>query len=191
MQHGPSHAEVMWLEEEDQPCLVEVGARPHGGEGTFAELSTPGIGYNQLEATIWALVAPEKHRALPPRPGRLKVRLAWVCGWAGWVGALTALAVCVLGSVLGVGVGGGERRTENGPLPLLTQQLSPNTTTTRQQAHAREVTLVSREEGVLKGYPLLDRVRALPSFKSLEIKVQPGQRCVVWCCVVLLFFFFC
>lgn len=112
VQHGPSHAEVMWLEEEDQPCLVEVGARPHGGEGTFAELSTPGIGYNQLEATIWALVAPEKHRALPPRPGRLKVRLAWVCGWAGWVGALTALAVCVLGSVLGVGVGGGERRTD-------------------------------------------------------------------------------
>lgn len=28
----------MWLDEEDQPCLVEVGARPHGGEGTFTEL---------------------------------------------------------------------------------------------------------------------------------------------------------
>jgi hypothetical protein len=105
----------MWLEEEDQPCLVEVGARPHGGEGTFAELSTPAVGYNQLEATIWALVTPEKHRVLPSRPKRL-------------------------------------------------------------MAHAREVTLVAREEGVLKAYPLLERVRGLPSFKSLEMKVQPGQR---------------
>ena len=73
VKHGPSHAEVMWLDDEDQPCLVEVGARPHGGEGTFAELSTPGIGYNQLEATIWALVDPANHRALPSRPERLKV----------------------------------------------------------------------------------------------------------------------
>lgn len=73
------------------------------------------MGYNQLQATIWGLIAPEKHRALPSRPGRL-------------------------------------------------------------MAHAREVTLVAREEGVLKGYPLLDKVRALPSFKSLEIKCQPGQR---------------
>jgi hypothetical protein len=28
--NGPSHAEVMWLDNEDAPCLVEVGARPHG-----------------------------------------------------------------------------------------------------------------------------------------------------------------
>jgi hypothetical protein len=107
----------MWLEEENQPCLVEVGARPHGGEGTYILLSEPGIGYNQLEVTLWAMVDPAKHRALSPRPGRL-------------------------------------------------------------MAHAREVTLVSREEGVLKAYPLLDRVRALPSFQSLEIKVQPGERLV-------------
>lgn len=31
IREGPSHAEVMWLDHEDQPCLVEVGARPHGG----------------------------------------------------------------------------------------------------------------------------------------------------------------
>merc|ERR1719446_551578 len=29
--NGPSHAEVMWLEDENRPCLVEVGARAHGG----------------------------------------------------------------------------------------------------------------------------------------------------------------
>lgn len=28
--NGPSHAEVMWLDSEEAPCLVEVGARPHG-----------------------------------------------------------------------------------------------------------------------------------------------------------------
>ena len=33
--HSPSHAEVMWLDSCDEPCLVEVGCRPHGGEGTF------------------------------------------------------------------------------------------------------------------------------------------------------------
>lgn len=30
IRNGPSHAEVMWLDDENAPCLVEVGARPHG-----------------------------------------------------------------------------------------------------------------------------------------------------------------
>lgn len=114
IKEGPSHAEVMWLDSEDQPCLVEVGARPHGGEGTFTELSTPCISYNQLSVTLDALENNGKFELLPTRPKKLK-------------------------------------------------------------AHSREVTLVSREEGLLIAYPMLEEVRALQSYKSMEIKVLPGQ----------------
>jgi hypothetical protein len=48
IRNGPSHAELIWLEDENQPCLVEVGARSHGGEGTFMELTEKAIGYNQI-----------------------------------------------------------------------------------------------------------------------------------------------
>ena len=44
--HGPSHAEVMWLDGEDAPCLVEVGCRPHGGEGTFVDLVNQILGFS-------------------------------------------------------------------------------------------------------------------------------------------------
>jgi len=114
IKEGPSHAEVMWLDSEAQPCLVEVGARPHGGEGTFTELSTPCISYNQLSVTLDALEDNGKFELLPERPKKLK-------------------------------------------------------------AHAREATLVSREEGVLLAYPMLEEVRALQSYKSMEIKVLPGE----------------
>ena len=117
IKEGPSHGEVMWLEHEDQPCLVEVGARPHGGEGTFTELSTPGVGYNQLEITLDALEDNERFEQLPTRPRRLK-------------------------------------------------------------AHAREATLVSRHTGMLRAFPMLDAVRALPSYKSMELKAAPGDALV-------------
>ena len=70
--NGPSHAEVMWLQEEDQPCLVEVGARPHGGEGTFVELAQPAVGYTQLSVMIDALEDKgSRHSLLPTRPTKL------------------------------------------------------------------------------------------------------------------------
>lgn len=45
--------------------------RPHGGEGTFTELSTPGIGYNQLMVILDALEDNGRFEQLPTRPGRL------------------------------------------------------------------------------------------------------------------------
>ena len=58
VRHGPSHAEVMWLEKEDEPCLVEVGCRPHGGEGTFVDMVTPTIGYSKLDVMLDAIDKP-------------------------------------------------------------------------------------------------------------------------------------
>src|SRR3546814_2571579 len=47
---GPSHMEVIWTQ--DGPCLVEVGARCHGGEATWLNVVNECVGYNQLEATM-------------------------------------------------------------------------------------------------------------------------------------------
>jgi hypothetical protein len=50
------------------PCLVEVGTRCHGGEGSWQEIATEVVGYNQIDATFDAYVLPEKWAALPDRP---------------------------------------------------------------------------------------------------------------------------
>lgn len=115
VRHGPTHAEVMWLDGEDVPCLVEVGARPHGGEGTFMELVDPIIGYSQVSVMVDAVDRTYRFHRLPSRPARF--------------------------------TGG-----------------------------AVEVCLVARKEGKLAGYPLLDEVRKLRSFNSMEIKNAVGTR---------------
>jgi biotin carboxylase len=68
---GACHAEVMWLESENRPCLVEVGTRPHGAGGNFPQVCDPVIGYNQVDVTIDAYLAPEKFHPLPKRPADL------------------------------------------------------------------------------------------------------------------------
>jgi hypothetical protein len=50
------------------PCLVEVGTRCHGGEGSWQEIATEVVGYNQIDATFDAYVLPDKWAALPDRP---------------------------------------------------------------------------------------------------------------------------
>jgi biotin carboxylase len=58
--HGPSHMEVMVNTIVDpqtgavhyEPCLVEVGARTHGGEGTWLPVAKECVGYNQVQVTL-------------------------------------------------------------------------------------------------------------------------------------------
>lgn len=59
IQHGPSHMEVMLNTYTDDngkvvydPCLVEVGARCQGGEGTWLPVSVECVGYNQVTITV-------------------------------------------------------------------------------------------------------------------------------------------
>lgn len=47
---GPSHMEVMWCE--DGVCLVEVGSRCHGGEGTWIPVAKECIGYTMVDVTL-------------------------------------------------------------------------------------------------------------------------------------------
>ncbi len=77
VKHGPSHGEVMWTS--TGPCLVEVGCRPHGGEGTFVKLADGPIGYNQLSVMIDAHENRSKFYSLPDRPKKLKGSSMEVC----------------------------------------------------------------------------------------------------------------
>jgi len=67
---GPSHAEVMMTS--TGPCLVEVGARCHGGEGTWKPIADAAVGYNQMEATLDCYLDLEKFRRLPDVPESFK-----------------------------------------------------------------------------------------------------------------------
>ncbi|TFJ81609.1 hypothetical protein NSK_006860 [Nannochloropsis salina CCMP1776] len=83
IRNGFSHAEVMWLEGEaggaGAPCLVEVGARPHGGEGTFVSLTAEAIGYNQLSVALDLIRDPQALAGIPLLPPPLKAHAAEVC----------------------------------------------------------------------------------------------------------------
>lgn len=54
------------------PCLVEVGSRCHGGEGTWLPVVKECIGYSQLEAALNAHLRPDKFDAMPKYPTLMK-----------------------------------------------------------------------------------------------------------------------
>ena len=49
-------------------CLVEVGTRCHGGEGTWIPVVQECIGYSQLDATLNAFLRPDQFDAIPAVP---------------------------------------------------------------------------------------------------------------------------
>lgn len=69
--HGPSHAEIFVTR--DDIVLVEVGARIHGGHGTWKPLAQAAYGYNQIDETVNAYMRPDLFEALPPYPMELRV----------------------------------------------------------------------------------------------------------------------
>ncbi|CAK4085457.1 unnamed protein product [Aphanomyces euteiches] len=70
IRHGPGHAEIKFVRGE--PCLVEIGSRCHGGEGTYIPIVTPCIGYNQVGTTLDSYFDPEAFEKLPKMPYNLK-----------------------------------------------------------------------------------------------------------------------
>jgi hypothetical protein len=78
--HGPSHMEVMF-NETTGPCLVEVGSRCHGGEGTWVPVAEECLGYSQLDTNLNAFLRPDRFDALPFEPGmRLFAVFLCACG---------------------------------------------------------------------------------------------------------------
>mmetsp|Transcript_18867 Transcript_18867/g.58077 ORF Transcript_18867/g.58077 Transcript_18867/m.58077 type:complete len:487 (-) Transcript_18867:1755-3215(-) len=69
---GPSHMEIKVDPDSWEPCLVEVGARCHGGEGSWSSIARACVGYDQVDATLDAFSAsPKKFNALPTTPPAL------------------------------------------------------------------------------------------------------------------------
>jgi len=54
------------------PCLVEVGSRCHGGEGTWLPVVQECIGHSQVEAVLSCYLRPDRFDALPAAPRLLK-----------------------------------------------------------------------------------------------------------------------
>ena len=63
IRNGPTHGEVKWCRGE--PVLVEVGARCHGAEGVWQQISDAVYGYNQVQCTIDAYLNEKAFNTLP------------------------------------------------------------------------------------------------------------------------------
>jgi biotin carboxylase len=68
--NGPSHMELMYCA--DGPCLVEVGSRCHGGEGSWLPVAQECVGYTQVEACLSSYLRPDRFDMLPLVPTLLK-----------------------------------------------------------------------------------------------------------------------
>lgn len=67
VQNGPSHAEVMMMD--DGPCLVEMNCRAHGGDGNWRPLCLAlNGGYSQVEASVDAFLDSRQFQVMPDRP---------------------------------------------------------------------------------------------------------------------------
>jgi biotin carboxylase len=63
---GPSHMEIILTP--TGPCLVEVGSRCHGGEGSWLPIARECVGYTQLEVTLNAHLRPDSFDNIPKYP---------------------------------------------------------------------------------------------------------------------------
>lgn len=64
--NSSGHAEVKLTP--TGPCLIEVGARPHGGEGLFVSMADYCVGYSQLSGIRQSVLDEQAFMALPSLP---------------------------------------------------------------------------------------------------------------------------
>lgn len=69
IRNGPGHAELKYCNHE--PVLIEVGARCHGGEGTWLPMANQCNGQNQVDMFIDAYMDPEKFSSYTDKPTKL------------------------------------------------------------------------------------------------------------------------
>lgn len=190
MVHGPSHAEVMWLENEDAPCLVEIGCRyarprlrPFGfvfiyGYANKHIVSSPISPFNPIPLPLTLT-------HLRPHGGDgVHTELARRCiGYS----QLDAMLGLLLPSKEEEEERKGEDATPAGrtqhDISIATTAILPfDALPPRQprplQTHAEVVMLVAHRSGRLLGYPGLPTVRALRSF---QVKWWHVCACVCVC----------
>ncbi|ETV91713.1 hypothetical protein H310_13782 [Aphanomyces invadans] len=71
IRNGPGHAEIIWTKG-NEPCLVEVGARLHGRNGTDIPILMRSQGYSIASATLDAYFNPSAFHLLPQIPSNLR-----------------------------------------------------------------------------------------------------------------------
>jgi hypothetical protein len=154
IKHGPSHMEVMldnWGTAEAPeyvPCLVEVGARCQGGEGTWLPMAKECIGYTPVCVvySFYCVIV----LGIVPQPTVQSSILTRVSS-ANQVEV--ALDVYLEGA--------------------LWKTLQKDTYPKKKAA--REVDMVSRHGGIIRKLIGDAFIRALPSFRSLTWDVKPGD----------------
>jgi len=68
--NGPMHSEVKMTG--TGPCLVETGARCHGGEATWVPIADGCIGHNQINVSLDAFLRPDEYDKIPNKVTTLK-----------------------------------------------------------------------------------------------------------------------
>jgi biotin carboxylase len=69
IRNGPTHGEVKWFN--DEPVLVEVGSRCHGGDGLWVKIADECMGYNQAQLTCDVYSSQEVFDSSPPLVSRV------------------------------------------------------------------------------------------------------------------------
>ena len=91
--NGPGHAEIKMTA--TGPCLVEVGSRCHGGEGTWMTVAERCVGYTQVDATLDAYLDAEAFaEKYPAHPQQLLQHGKEVFLVSKFEGVLDALPGC-------------------------------------------------------------------------------------------------
>ena len=84
IRNGPSHAEIKW--HQNEPVLVEIGARCHGAEGSWVEICQEVYGLNQAACALKCFLDPAGFKEMPPAPhqrfgyGRVLFIVVNTCG---------------------------------------------------------------------------------------------------------------
>eukprot|EP00604_Paraphysomonas_vestita_P003162 CAMPEP_0174821084 /NCGR_PEP_ID=MMETSP1107-20130205/5372_1 /TAXON_ID=36770 /ORGANISM="Paraphysomonas vestita, Strain GFlagA" /LENGTH=904 /DNA_ID=CAMNT_0016037753 /DNA_START=302 /DNA_END=3016 /DNA_ORIENTATION=+ len=120
IRQGPSHMEVMWCGADANgqggyPCLVEVGSRCHGGEGTWIPVAQECVGYTQVSVTVDIYTGGKFFHSIQ----------------------------------------------DGNHYPL--------------KKAGRDVDLVSRHSGIVRGFPGEPLIKSLASFRSLKWECKPGD----------------
>ena len=102
--NGPTHGEVKWFKGE--PVLVEVGARCHGAEGSWVDVTNSVYGYNQAECAIDCYLDVDAFDIMPAVPsqrygyGRVLFIVVNSCGTLGSIDPKLTEEIMAMSSIV-------------------------------------------------------------------------------------------
>jgi hypothetical protein len=104
VRNGPTHGEVKWFKGE--PVLVEVGARCHGAEGSWVDVTNSVFGFNQAECAIDCYLDADAFEVMPSAPtqrfayGRVLFICVNSCGTLGSIDPAFTEEIMSMGSTI-------------------------------------------------------------------------------------------